>query len=218
MYFASRVQAGRMLASQLYDKYRYENCAVLALNDGGVVIGSQIAVKLHCVINLLMMSEIVLPRENKAVAGITSSGELMYNSEYSSGQIEEYKRDYFNLIEQEKLSKMRDMNRLVGMGGTVKKSMLKGRHVIIVSDGLDNGFQLDLASEFLKPIKVESLVVAVPFASVKAVDRMHVLADDLYCLNVVSDYISADHYYDQKQLPSHKDIIATIEQIILNWK
>lgn len=218
MYFASRVQAGRMLASQLYDKYRYENCAVLALNDGGVIIGSQIAIKLHCVINLLMMSEIVLPRENKAVAGITSSGELMYNKEYSSGQIEEYKRDYFNLIEQEKLSKMRDMNRMVGMGGTVKKSMLRGHHVIIVSDGLENGFQLDLAAEFLKPIKVESLVVAVPFAGVKAVDRMHVLADDLYCLNVVSDYISADHYYDQKKLPSHKDIIKTIEHIILNWK
>lgn len=218
MYFASRVQAGRMLANRLYDKYRYENCAVLALNDGGVVIGSQIAVKLHCVINLLMMSEIVLPRENKPVAGITASGELMYNSEYSSGQIEEYKRDYFNLIEQEKLSKMRDMNRLVGMGGTVKKSMLRGHHVIIVSDGLDNGFQLDLAAEFLKPIKVESLIVAVPFASVKAVDRMHVLADDLYCLNVVSDYINADHYYDQKKLPSHKDIIETIEHIILNWK
>jgi len=218
MYFASRVQAGRMLASQLYDKYRYENCAVLALNDGGVVIGSQIAVKLHCSINLLMMSEIILPRENKAVAGITSSGELMYNSEYSSGQIEEYKRDYFNLIEQEKLSKMRDMNRLVGMGGTVKKSLLRGHHVIIVSDGLENGFQLDLAAEFLKPIKVESLVVAVPFASVKAVDRMHVLANDLYCMNVVSDYISADHYYDQKKLPPHKDIIETIEKIILNWK
>jgi hypothetical protein len=47
---------------------------------------------------------------------------------------------------------MRDMNRLIGSGGTVKKQHLKGHNVIIVSDGLETGFQLDLAIEFLKPI------------------------------------------------------------------
>jgi len=217
MYFASRVQAGRMLANRLYDKYRYENCVVLALNEGGVIVGSQIAVKLHCLINLLMISDIVLPRETEAVAGITANGSMIYNKKYSSGQIEEFQQDYFNLIEQEKLSKMRDMNRLVGMGGTVKKNFLKGHHIIIVSDGLPSGFHLDLAAEFLKPINIESIVVAVPFASVKAVDRMHVLADDLYCLNVVSDYISTDHYYDQNNVPEKKEIIEAIEKIILNW-
>lgn len=71
MYFASRMQAGRMLASQLAPKYRYENCAVIALNDGGVMVGAQIASQLHCILMMLLSSEINLPMEPDAIAGIT---------------------------------------------------------------------------------------------------------------------------------------------------
>ncbi|HVX58021.1 MAG TPA: hypothetical protein VHA37_09960, partial [Candidatus Saccharimonadales bacterium] len=89
MYLASRVQAGRMLAGQLAKKYRYENCAVVALDDGGVVVGAQIATQLHCVLTLLMSAEITLPREPTAIAGITASGTLSYNHSYSEGEISE---------------------------------------------------------------------------------------------------------------------------------
>lgn len=218
MYFASRVQAGRMLAARLEPKYRYENCAVVALDDGGVMVGAQIAIKLHCVLTLLMSAEINLPREPDAVAGITVSGNLAYNPKYSQGEIDELVGEYRGLVEQEKLTQMHAMNTLLGGGGTIDKSLLKGQNVILVSDGLKTGFALDLAYEFLKPIALESLVVAVPFASVKAVDRMHVLADDLYCLNVLDDYSDNDHYYNKKDVPDHGTIIETLEKIILKWK
>mgnify|MGYP000912899622 FL=1 len=39
MYFESRAQAGQLLAAQVVDKYRYENCAVVALTEGGVLVG-----------------------------------------------------------------------------------------------------------------------------------------------------------------------------------
>ena len=218
MYFASRVQAGRMLANRLHDKYRYENCIVLAIDDGGVMVGAQIAMKLHCAINMMLSEEIVMPRDSEALVGITANGTTTYNRHYSQGQIDEYNMEYFNLIEQEKLSKMRDMNRLVSSAGTVSKNMLRGHNVIVVSDGLASGFKLDLVAEFLKPISIEKLIVAVPFASVKAVDRMHILGDDLECLNVVSDYISTEHYYDQQDVPDRKTAVELIEKIILNWK
>ena len=87
-----------------------------------------------------------------------------------------------------------------------------------MSDGLKTGFPVDLAAEFLKPIAIEKLIVATPFASVAAVDRMHVLADDLYCLTVITDYIDTNHYYDQQDVPDHETVLKTIEQIVLNWK
>ena len=43
MYFESRSAAGQLLAAQLVEKYRYENCAVVALSEGGVLVGEQIA-------------------------------------------------------------------------------------------------------------------------------------------------------------------------------
>ncbi len=207
-----------MLATKLGPKYRYENCAVVALGDGGVMVGAQIASQLHCVLMLLMSSEIMLPQEPEAIAGITSSGEVAFNRNYSAGQLDELSNEYHGLIEQQKLTQMHDLNRLVGSGGTIDRDLLKGQNIVVVSDGLKTGFELDLVAQFLKPIAIEKLVVATPFASVQAVDRMHVLADDLYCLNVITDYVDTDHYYDKKDVPDHATVLKTIEQIVLNWQ
>jgi len=218
MYFASRMQAGRMLGAQLAKKYRYENCAVVALNDGGVMIGAQIASQLHCVLMMLLNSEIKLPMEPDAIAGITPSGAMAYNQRYSPGEIEELTGEYYGLIEQEKMTGMHEMNRLVGRNGVMQRDLLKGHNVIVVSDGLKTGFPLDLVAEYLKPIAIEKLIVATPLASLKAVDHMHIVADEILCLSVVEDFISTEHYYDTQDVPDHDTAIKTIEHIISEWK
>ena len=218
MYFKSRVAAGRELAKQIRKKHHGEDCAVVALSDGGVMVGAQIAIELHCVLTMLLTEAIQLPREDAAVAGITQDGAFTYNSYYSPGQIEEFVSEYRGIIEEAKMNKMHDMHQLVGRGGLIKKSLLRGKNVILVSDGLSSGFSLDLAAEFLKPIRTKSLIVATPLASVPAVDRMHILADEIYCLSVLEDYITTDHYYDTQDVPTHEQVVKTIEQIVLHWK
>jgi putative phosphoribosyl transferase len=218
MYFASRVQAGRMLANRLLPKYRYENCAVVALSDGGVVVGAQIATALHCVLSLLLSENITLPRELEAVAGISQDGSVSYNNSYSPGELDELIGEYFQYIEQEKLEKMHELNHLMGSGSTVDKRLLAGRNVILVTDGLSSGFAIDLAAAFLKTIPIEKMIVATPLASVQAVDRLHITADEIYCLSVVENYISTEHYYDQHDIPSHDKLVHIIERVILNWK
>jgi len=207
-----------MLAAQLAKKYRYENCAVLALNDGGAMVGAQIASQLHCIMMLLLSSEITLPREPDAIAGITAEGSLAYNKRYSDGEIDELVGEYHGLIEQEKLTSLHNLNRLIGSNSVLDKDQLKGRNIIIVADGLKSGFLLDLAAEFLKPISIEKMIIATPFASVQAVDRMHIVADEIYCLSVIEDYIDTDHYYDTQDVPNHQAVIETVEQIVLHWQ
>lgn len=218
MYFASRVQAGRMLAAQLAPKYRDEKCAVLALGDGGAMVGMQVAAELHCVLTMLASAEIMLPREPQPIAGITAGGSFAYNQAYSQGEIDEMVGENYSLIEQEKLTEMHNLNRLAGSGGTINKQLLAGHNIVVVSDGMKTGFPVDLAAEFLKPIAIEKLIVAVPFAGVRAVDRMHVLADDLYCLTVIEDYIDTDHYYDKQDVPDHQVVLEAIEHIVAQWK
>ncbi len=218
MYFASRVQAGRMLASMMASKYRYENCAVIALDDGGVIVGSQIAVQLHCIITLLQMKEITLPREPKAIAGITADGEMAFNHDYSEGEIDELVGEYHNYIEESRLVKFHEINQLVGGSGLINRQVLRHMNVILVSDGLESTMKLDLAEEYLKPIEIESLVIAVPVASVPVIDKVHVLADAVYCLSVTDDYMGTDHYYDKNDIPDHQKITQTIENIVLHWK
>ena len=119
MYFSSRMQAGRMLASAMLSKYRYENCVVMAIDDGGVIVGAQIAIQLHCAITLMSMSEITLPREPKALAGITTDGKFAYNSDYSEGELDEMQGEYRNYLEEERVQKFHEINSISGRGKLV---------------------------------------------------------------------------------------------------
>ncbi len=217
-YFPSRVAAGDLIADKLEPKYRYEDCAVLALGDGAVLVGAAIAKRLHSVINMLMLSPIQLPRETDVLATINNFGGITYNDKFSPGELEELRSEYFSYIEQQKLQKLFEMNELVGQGGVLDSRQLMNRTIIVVSDGLTNGFSMHAAAEYLKPIKVNRLVMVSPFASVAAVDQMHVLADEIVCLNVFDDIISIDHYYDDPTLPPHEKIIQILEDIVLNWQ
>lgn len=218
MYFKSRVEAGQKLADLISQKYKGQNNAVVGLSDGGVMVGAQIALQLGCVLTMLLSDTIELPREDAAIAGISQDGAVNYNMAYSPGQIEDFLSEYHNIIEQEKLEKMHEMHRLIGRGGLIRKDLLRDHNVIVVSDGLSNGFSVDIAAEFMKLIKIKRLVVATPLASVQAVDRMHILADDIFCLSVVEEYITTDHYYDTQDVPPHELVVKTIEAVVANWR
>ena len=59
--------------------------------------------------------------------------------------------------------------------------------------------------------------MAAPIAGVPAVDRMHVLADELYCLNVTDSNFDINHYYENNDIPDGKQIIRILDEIILDW-
>jgi predicted phosphoribosyltransferase len=167
---------------------------------------------------MLLTSSIYLPHETTVLAEINQAGDVTYNDMLSAGELEDVKSEYFSYIEQQKLEKKFNMNRLLGSGGLIDDELLKNRNIILVSDGLSSGLSLEAAMDFLKPIRTKRIIMAVPFASVSAVDRMHILADEIHCLNVLEDIISIDHYYDTQDVPSHDQVIKTIEEIILNWR
>ncbi len=218
MYFKSRETAGKLLAGQIAKRYAHEPTAVVALNDGGVVVGMQVALKLRAVLTLLLSETIDLPREMVSLAGITSDGAFSYNHAYSQGEIDELVMEYHNFIDQQKMQRMHDMQHTIGKSQLFRRELLEDKIVILVSDGLFDGFTLDLAFEFLKPIRTKKVVVATPLASVNAVDRMHILADGIFCLNVLDDFMETDHYYTAKDLPSHEAVLQTVEKIIQYWK
>lgn len=205
-----------MLAAQL-EKYRFENTIVVALSEGGVLVGEPIAQYVHAVLTMLLSEEITVPGENTAIGSIDQDGGFSYNSELSAGQMDEYQAEYLNYFEGQKMEKFHEMNQLLGDGGILDKDMLRDHSVVLVSDGLKGTSQLDAAASFLKPIRIQRLVVVAPIASVAAVDRLHIMADELHILNVADNYLDTDHYYDDNTIPSREEIVAKINQAILNW-
>lgn len=218
MYFESRTQAGLLLAEQLVEKYRYENCVVVALSDGSVLVGEQIASYLHCLLTMLIVENIQVPGEDVSFGGMSQSGGFTYNDSFSSGEIDEYTSEFHGYLEEQKREAMQRMNRLVGEGGVISEEMLRDRTVILVADGLDDGTVLDVAVDFLKPIRINKLVVATPIATVPVVDKLHMLADELHVLDVKENFLGVNHYYEVNDVPSHEETVAKINQIVLNWR
>lgn len=218
MYFESRAQAGQLLAEQLFEKYRYENCAVVALSDGSVQVGEQIASALHCILTMLLIEDIQVPGESTSFGGVSQNGSFTYNGNFSTGEIDEYVGEFHGYLEEQKREAMQRINRLLGDGGLIDADMLRDHTVILVADGLDNGAALDVAVDFLKPIRVNKLVVATPIATVPVVDKLHMLADELHVLDVKENFLGIDHYYEKNDIPSHEETVAKINQIVLNWR
>lgn len=218
MYFESRAQAGYQIAEELLNRYRYENCAVVALSDGGVVVGEQIAIALHSILTMLLIEDIDVPGESLNFGSVSQSGNFTYNSEFSQGEIQEYTSEFHGYLEEQKREAYQKINRLLGDGGLINYDMLRDRNIILVDDGFPDTGVLDAAMDFLKPVRIKRLIIAAPVASMPAVDRLHMTADELHILDVKSNYINTDHYYTDNEVPSHEATVEKINRIILNWR
>lgn len=218
MYFESRAQAGALLAQQLQQKYRFEDCAVVALSDGGVLVGEQIAAALHSVLTLLLIEEIEVPGESMNFGGVSESGGFTYNGMFSAGEVEEYTSEFHGYLDEQKREAFQKINRLLGDGGLIDHEMLRDHTVILVADGIDNGAAIDVAMDFLKPIRINKVVVATPVATIPAVDKLHLAADELHILDVKENFMGTNHYYENNDIPTHEETIAKINQIVLNWR
>lgn len=217
MYFQSRAEAGVMLADKLA-KYRYENTAIVALGDGAVQVGMQIAAELHAMLSLMLALPVDLPGEDLTYGMVTQVGGLVPNGDLSHSQMDDYYSEFHGHIEEQKRMQTSRLNRLLGLGGVLQPDVLRGQNVILLSDGLHNTKDIDVAMELTKPIKMESLIIASPVASLAAVDKAHVLADEVFFLSVTPNFISTDHYYDVNDMPTHEEVIRMLNDYMLRWR
>lgn len=218
MYFESRDQAGLMLAEQISNAYRYENCAVMALSDGGVLVGEPVAASLHSVLTMLISESIEVPGEGINFGGVSMSGEFTYDNSLTASEQSGYTMEFHGYLEDQKRQAFQHMNRLIGSGGMIDKSLLTDRIIILVSDGLDSSMPLQVAQDYLKPVRYQKLVVAAPVASAEVVNQIHIMADELHILDVRSNFLDTDHYYTDNTIPDRKELIEKINNIILNWQ
>ncbi len=217
MYYASRAEAGYKLALELM-QYRYEDCIVLCVSEGSVLVGQQIAASIHSLLTIMLIEDIDIPGENITFGSLNQSGRFTYNGKFSVGEIEEYYAEFHGYLEDQKRVVSSEINYILSAGGIADPQMLYGKNVIMVSDGLSTGASLASVADFLKPIKVKKLITAAVISSVDAMDRMHMLADEVHVLGVTDNFMGTDHYYEDNEVPSHDEIVTLINDIVLNWR
>ena len=195
--FENRRDAGRRLAIELSD-YGDNSVVVLAIPNGGVLVGVEVANALEAEFDLIVCRKIPTPLKPEAGFGaITADGTMILNDALvKSLGLSQQQIEY-------EASKVRL--------GIKKRSMLyrgerpltsvSGRTVIIVDDGLASGYTMRAAVESVRLRRPREIVVGVPCASAMAVQHVEKVVDKLVAVALgyaprfaVADFYS--HWYD----------------------
>lgn len=217
MYFESRAEAGVKLADQLMDRYRYENVAVVSLSQSGVAVGYQVAINLHAPLRRLLMEPVRIEDESIDYATVMPGGVVAINSDLTEGQQQYYYSEYAGWLEGELRQATAKLNRQIDLN-EVSPDNLRGYNVIFVDDGIDSSIKLSAAMTWLKPARVERVILACPVISVEALDKAHILFDELHILGVAHHYLDTNHYYDTDDAPDDEMARRMMRAAIGDWK
>lgn len=217
MYFKSRAEAGVKLADELMPLYRYENTVVVALSEAGLAVGYQIAVNLHTALRRLLMKTIHIDDESIDYATVMPGGVVAINPSLSESEQSYYYGEYAGWLEEQIREGILSIDRLMGTDEVSPENM-RGYNVVLTDDGINNPTKLEAALTWLKPARVDKVILACPVISVPALDRAHILCDELHILGVAANYISTEHYYDEDDAPDSELARRMIDVTISNWK
>lgn len=217
MYFESRASAGAQLAADLIGKYRYENTAVLALSDGGVAVGYQVAIYLHAALHSLPMGEVTVNGGFTDYCTVMPGGVVAVNPHVSAGSQEYYMKEYLGLIDYQLRGRIAQTNKEAGTRD-ITPEIFRDYNVIVVDDCIHDDIAIDAARVWLKPARIKRFILAAPLISVKALDTAHIIFDELHILSVVPNMLDTQHYYDVADEPNQQMQQAMIRDSMLHWK
>jgi putative phosphoribosyl transferase len=190
--FRNRREAGRDLAARL-ENLRDENPIVLALPRGGVPVAAEVAAALGAPLDVIVVRKLGLPgRPEFAFGALGEGGVRLIDPSIiaRAGLSDDDVADVVN-AEQEELDR-----RLQGYRGTVPSTVLRGRTVIIVDDGLATGATATAAVHVARARGAARIVLAAPVASPRTVEALSRVADAVVVVSAPEGFVAVGQWYD----------------------
>jgi predicted phosphoribosyltransferase len=178
--FKDRVHAGELLAEKLRHLVK-ENLQILAIPAGGVPVAYTVAKILGAPFDVMVVRKIQIPWNTEAGFGaVTWDGTVILNEPLVT------QLGLSNEVVQQCVARTRQMveERLKKFRGERPLPDLRGRHVVLIDDGLASGFTMLAAVKSVKGQSPNEVTVAVPTASLGAVELLAPNVDRLVCLNI----------------------------------
>ncbi|MFC1865922.1 phosphoribosyltransferase [Chloroflexota bacterium] len=171
--FENRYDAGRQLAEKL-TAYKNESVIVLAIPNGGIPVGMQVALALNAELDLVISRKIPIPlRPEGGFGAVADDGTTILNQPVLKS---------INLTEKQvhyQVNKVRNdiRQRSLLYRGSKPLSIAKDKIAIVVDDGLASGYTMMAAIESVRRRQPKHIIAAVPAASATAVREVEKTAD-----------------------------------------
>jgi putative phosphoribosyl transferase len=208
--FRDRREAGRILASRLYQYAGRRDTIIAAIPRGGIVVAAEVAAELHLPIAVFLIRKLGVPgQEELAMGAITSGGmKLMNRRVLDAFAIPE------SAIEAAVLRESRELERreqLYSRGHS--RPEFKGKTVIIVDDGIATGASIRLAMDALRKQGAGAIVVAVPVAPSEAIAELRQISDEVVCLAEPSHFAAVGKWYENFEQVSDREVCQLLDML-----
>ncbi len=205
--FENRHDAGRKLAESL-KQYSGKPVVVLAIPNGGVPIGLEVAKALDAEFDVVISRKIPMPLSPEAGFGaIADDGTMILNEDIARKiGLTMPQIDYEANKVRANIKKRTMLYR-----GNRPLTRVIGKTVIVIDDGLASGITMRAAVESIRHRRPKEIIVAVPTASTTALPGVRAVADKVIsCTTGEPPYAVADyyrHWYDVND----EEVVKTLE-------
>ena len=206
-FFLDRREAGRMLAHALLP-FKAQHPVVLALPRGGVPVGYEIARVLDAPLDVFIVRKIGVPGQREVAMGALASGGI----QVLDGDLIRRLRVPRHAVDAVIAEEMRELTRRqehydAGHAAT----LLRGRTVILVDDGLATGLTMRAAVQAVRKQQPARVVVAVPVGSSEAVRLLQGEADEVLCLRTPEPFAAVGLWYARFEQTTDDEVRELLE-------
>ena len=207
--FENRADAAKQMADMLKKYKNAKNTIVLGIPRGGVEIGYYIAKALNLPLSIVVVKKLGHP----------------YNEEYAIGAIGK-DNEIINeeVIESEGISREHIKKEIERLRSEVKHRYekyvegkipdIKNKTVIVCDDGVATGITLMLSIEILRKQNPRKIIVAVSVAPDAAIEKLKLVADEVYCPLIVTaaEFFAIGQFYKDFQQVEDQDAIRFLKK------
>lgn len=207
--FENRRDAGRQLAAKLLE-YEGQDTVVLAIPNGGVPVGLEVATVLKASFDMVIARKIPMPLNPEAGFGaVADDGTIILNDELVKRLGLSAQQISFQVSE----VRARISQRSLLYHGERPLTSVTGKTVLITDDGLASGFTMMAAAESVRRRRPREIVVAVPAASANAVSQVEEIADRVVtCVTAFTPRFAVADFYRYWYDLSDDEVVQQIRE------
>ncbi len=190
--FENRDDAGRQLADRV-GEYKGQPVVVFAIPNGGVPVAIPVALALEAELDLVISRKIPLPLNPEAGFGaVADDGTVILNDEL----VARFALSQSQINAQIDRVRSEIRRRTLLYRGERPPTLVNGRTVIVIDDGLASGFTMIATVASVRRRRPKEIIVAVPAASATALEQVGEVADEVVTLAKGSGqrFAVADYY------------------------
>ncbi|WP_297614419.1 phosphoribosyltransferase [Nocardia sp.] len=201
-----RNDAGRQLAG-LLSAFRGHDVVVLALPGGGVRVASELAARLHVLLDVILVLPLAVARCPDLVYGLLGEDHtlLIDTAAVARGELGDPEREHTQQAQWKILR-----HNAFSYRGEDPRVRLENRTVVIVDDCLTEAGAVRDACRMARMHGAIRVAVAVPVAGRQALSGLSPYADKIVCLNAPAQPPTADKWYRDSAPTTSTDIASML--------